>query len=176
MIEKLRSYLLLLSFIVILGGLMLYMYVLAKGDSDLFGSGSGTLQPVDFETLTYQVGDSGHLLCDQALCGAADADRDAEIFNVDAGRLRQIVADYTDGLPTVETFSFDFKKNQFDFLERLPGETFPTVVTLRILRDTSFSSKLALYSVKPVGSSSVEQHAERAERWLTELHALANGQ
>jgi len=173
MLEKFRSYLLLISFIVIALGLMLYVYILAKGEGDMFG-GEGTLEPTSFETLTYTVEDSGYLLCDASLCSQADADGNAEPFSVDAGRLRQVVADYSDSMPTVRVHNFDFRKSQYDFLERLPGETFPAVVSVRILPVTAYSSKLAFYSYKPVGSASAESHQERAERWLSQLHNLAD--
>ena len=175
MIEKLRSYLLMLSFIVIMGGLMLYMYVLASGDGgSLFGDGEGTLQPTNFETLAYNIGDNGYLLCDADLCANASADGSAEIFTISASQLVQLVADHSDVTPTVDTHNFDFRKNQFDFLERLPGETFPTVITVRVLPVNAFSSKMAIYSHKPVGSNSRETNQERTERWVSLLQERAD--
>lgn len=174
MIEKIRSYLLMLSFIVIAGGLMLYMYVLASGDNSLFGDSDGKLQPVDFETLAYTVGDGGYLLCDTDLCEQAYADGGAEIFNIGAGSLRQLIADFSDIQSTLETHNFDFAKNQFDFLERLPGETFPTVIAVRIVPINAFSSKLTLYAYKPVGSNSRESNQQRAERWIANLQERAS--
>jgi len=173
MLEKIRSYLLLISFIVIAGGLMLYMYVLAKGDSSMFGGSSGTLEATDFQTLTFTAGDKGYLLCDADLCSNAEADGNAEPFNIGAVSLRQILADYTDAMPTVRTHNFDFRKSQFDFVERLPGETYPTVISVQVLPVTALSSKLVFYSYKPIGKSTAEDHHERAERWLGALHALA---
>jgi len=173
MIEKIRSYLLMLSFIVIAGGLMLYMYVLAGGGDTLFGDGDGTLAPVDFETLTYDAENKGYLLCDASLCTNAEADGGAEIFTVNAGQLRQLIADFSDTLTTTETHNFDFIKNQFDFLERLPGETFPTVIALRVLPINAFSSKLAVYAYKPVGTNSRESNLQRVERWMANLQERA---
>jgi len=173
MIEKIRSYLLMLSFIVIAGGLMLYMYVLASGDNSLFGDSDGNLQPVDFETLAYAIGDDGHLLCDAGFCGQASADGGAEIFNIGASRLRQLIADFSDNQPTIETHNFNFAKNQFDFLERLPGETFPTVIAVRIEPINAFSSNLMLFAYKPVGSNSRESNQQRAERWMANLQDRA---
>jgi len=174
MIEKIRSYLLTISFIVIAGGLMLYMYILASGDgSSLFGDKEGTLQATNFEALVYQSDDKGHLRCDADMCTKANADAGAEIFNVGAGKLRQIVADHSDDAPLVETYNFDFRKNQFDFLERLPGETFPTVISVRISPVNAFSSKMALYVYKPVGSNSRETMEEKAERWISLLQQRA---
>ena len=174
MIEKIRSYLLMLSFIVIAGGLMLYMYVLASGGSTLFGDSEGNLEPVNFETLAYTIGDSGYLLCDTAICGQADADGGAEIFTIGISQLRQLIADFSDNQPTIETYNFDFAKNQFDFLERLPGETFPTVIAVQAVPINAFSSKLALYAYKPVGTNSRESNQQRAERWIVNLRERAS--
>jgi len=176
MLEKIRSYLLMISFLVIAGGLMLYMYVLAKGDSGILGGKEGTLQPTDFASLSYSVGDTGYLMCSTPLCSVADPDANEELFNLDAGRLRQLVADYADSLPTVTVHSFDFRLSQFDFIERMPGKTFPTVISVRIIRDTDYSSKLAFYSYKPVGSSTANDHQQNAARWITDLHARADDQ
>jgi len=176
MLEKIRSILLFLSVFVIAGGLMLYIYVLSKGDGEIFGGGSGTLPATKFTALTYQSGDKGYLLCDQTLCSNAEADGNSEPFNVSSSRLRQIVADYSDEMPTVETRNFDFKNNQFEFLERMPGETYPTVIVVRIQAGGSYSSKLVIYSFKPVGSSTHEDHQDRIERWLEQLRKRADGQ
>ena len=80
-----------------------------------------------------------------------------------------MIADFSDIQPSVETHNFDFTKNQFDFLERLPGETFPTVIAVRIVPINTFSSKLAMYVYKPVGSNSRESNQQRAERWAANL-------
>lgn len=176
MLDKIRSTLLLTSFLVIAGGLMLYVYILAKGDGDIFGAGDGTLEPTDFTTLSYSLADNGYLLCDAEECPNAESNGNAERFLVDAGRLRQIVADYADLMPTVRTHSFDFRRSQFDFLERLPGETYPTVVVVRILPDGRLNSKLVYYSYKPIGNSTADEHQERAQRWISQFHQLVNNQ
>ncbi|PCI62580.1 MAG: hypothetical protein COB37_06715 [Kordiimonadales bacterium] len=178
MLDKVRSYLMVISFVVIAGLLGFYLYVLAKGDDLPFGSKKGDLQPAKFETTEYQFGDEGFLLCPAVLCKSADPDGDAEIFNISASKLRQVIADYSDHNPSVELHNFDFGKNQFEFLERSPGETFPTVVSIRVLQDANLpnSSAVAVFIKKPVGSRIKEKHAARADRWLAQLHALAKDQ
>ncbi|MBL4790402.1 MAG: hypothetical protein JKY60_15635 [Kordiimonadaceae bacterium] len=178
MLEKVRSYLMLISFVVIAGLLGFYLYVLAKGDDLPFGSKKGALQPASFETINYKLGDDGFLLCPITLCKIADPDGDAEVFNLTPGKLRQVIADYSDYNPSVTLHNFDFGKNQFDFLERSPGETFPTVIAVRILNvaGTPYSSALAIFVSKPVGSRLKEKHAARADRWLAQLHDLAKDQ
>jgi len=176
MLEKFRTYLLMISFLVIAGGLMLYIYVLAKGDGEAFGGIKGTLQPTDFTSLTYAVGDSGYLMCSLSLCAAADADADAEPFNLSASKLRQILADYADTSPAVSIHDFDFRNNQYDFVERLPGQTFPNVISVRVIANTDYTSRLAYYSYRPVGSSDAEDHRQNAARWIAELHSIAKDQ
>lgn len=176
MLDKLRNYLLMISFIVIAGGLMLYVYVLAKGEGGMFGGQQGTLEPVSFEALTHAPGNGGYLLCDQSMCTEAEADRNAEIFNVDGARVRAAIADYADNMPTIRLHNYDFRKNQFDYLERLPGDTYPAVISIRVLDGDRYSSKLAIFSNKPVGNNVSEENAERVARWLAELHRRTDGQ
>lgn len=174
MIEKLRSYLLIICVVVIALGLGLYVYVLSKGDGEVFGGSSGNLPPTSFETLAYQIGDEGYLLCSPNLCENADADGNSEKFDVDATTLRRIVADFTDADPTIKTQNFDFRISQFEFLERIPGQTFPSVISVRIVPETDYSSRLVFYSFKPVGKSADGEHRDRAARWLSSLHDIVN--
>jgi hypothetical protein len=173
MLDKIRSYLLVLCVIVIAVGLMAYVYVLSKGDGELFGGGSGNLPPTDFETLSYSIEDTGYLMCSTSTCSAADSDENSARFEVDAVTLRQLVADFTDADANIRTKNFDFRKSQFEFLERLPGQPFPSVISVRIVAVDTYTSELVLYSFKPVGKSMDGEHTERAARWISSLQALS---
>ncbi len=159
---------------------MFYMYILANGGEGLFGTSEGSLQPTNFEALTFHADGTGnangpgYLLCDAAICSKAEANGNSEPFSIPAERLRQIVADYAEDLPAVTTRSFNFQNGQFDFLERRPGEAYPAVISVRIFRETDFSSKLALYSYKPIGSSSASNLRDRAENMIARLHRIAD--
>jgi len=173
MLDKLRSYLLILCGIVMALGLGLYVYVLSKGDGDAFGGSQGSLPPTAFESLTYAAGDEGYLLCSPSICNSADADGNSERFQIDATSLRRLVADFTDADPSIKTQNFDFRISQFEFLERMPGQPFPSVISIRIVPDTAYSSQLIFYSYKPVGDSVDGEHRSRATRWLSALHEMA---
>lgn len=166
MLTKIRSLLLGLSLMTVAALLALYLYVqMGKGEA-IFGGSEGTLPPTDFTTLDHPNTQEGYLLCPDDLCAKAMSDGPAPRFNVDAQKLRQAIVDFADGMPTIRTHKFDIRTSQFDFLERLPGETMPTVISVRILPDTAYTSKLAIYSYKPIGELGRESHAERVERWV----------
>lgn len=174
MLTKIRSLLLGLSLFTVAGLLALYLYVqMGKGET-IFGGGEGTLPPTNFETLVHPNDHAGYLLCPADLCSQAQTDGPAPTFNVNANILRQTIVDFADSMPTIRTHRFDIRNSQFDFLERLPGEHIPTVVSVRILPDTAYTSKLAIYSYKPVGKVGKEGHAERTERWLQLINSHLN--
>jgi len=166
MLNKIRSLLLGLSLIVVTGLLALYLYVqMGKGDA-IFGGSEGTLPPTNFMSLDHPNSQDGYLLCPETLCTNAQADGPAESFNVDATTLRQAIVDFAEAMPTIRTHRFDIPNSQFDFLERLPGEHMPTVVSIRILEDSAYTSKIAIYCFKPVGTINRESHQERVDRWI----------
>ncbi len=169
MLEKFRSLAIGLCLFVIVIGLAVYFMVQIGGGDSIFGDEGGTLEVVEFETLPFEGDDTGYLLCPATLCKAAVANGPAARFQVDARTLRLALADYVDNMPTIRTYKFDPVKNQFDFLERLPGESIPAVLTVRILDIDGFSSALVIYSRKPIGDSKPGEHEKRVTRWLTIL-------
>ena len=175
MLEKIRSILVGLSLIVIASLLGLYLYVqMGKGEA-IFGSKEGSLPPTNFEELTLSETDSGYLLCPKALCVKAQTDGPAPSFNVSALELRALIANYKDSQPTVRTHHINMRTSQFDFLERLPGQHLPALVSLRILPGTKYTSQLAIFSEVPVGDAGDETDQERVERWIRQIsNFLAN--
>ncbi len=165
MFEKFRAAALGLSVLVILGGILAYIMV-QSGGGKILGDRGGNLPPVAFETLERSFDASSFLLCAKTLCLAAEVDGPAQRFEVDVQTLRLAIVDYADNMPTVRTFRFDPVLNQFDFTERLPGETLPAVITVRILDIDPYASELVIYSRTPLGDSSHEDHEERVARWL----------
>lgn len=175
MLNKFRSLLLGLSMITIAGLLALYLYVqMGKGEA-IFGGSEGTLPPTNFTELQHPIGETGYLLCSAELCSKAEPDGPAPMFDVDATILRQAIVDFTDDMPTIRTHRFDIRNNQFDFLERLPGEHMPTVISVRIIPDTAYTSKIAIYVTKPIGNIGREPHSARAERWVRLITSRLNG-
>ncbi len=171
MLDKLRSLTVGLSLLVVVAGIAVYLFVQMGGGDRLFGEGDGNLPPVVFEDLAYKPVDVGYLMCPASVCPAAEADAEAELFQVGASELRRTVADFADDLPTIRTFRFDLVTSQFDFTERLPGQGFPAVITVKVLDDTPYSSKLVLYSRQPVGESTSMDHQERLERWVRTIRS-----
>lgn len=169
MLEKFRSLAIGLCLFVIVIGLAVYFTVQIGGGGSIFGDEGGTLETVEFETLAFQGDETGYLLCPDTLCQAALTNGPAVRFEVDAGTLRLALADYVDNMPTIRTYGFDPIKNQFDFLERLPGESVPAVITVRVIDIDSYSSALAIYSRKPIGDSKPGEHEKRVNRWLNIL-------
>ncbi|NVJ69740.1 MAG: hypothetical protein HWE08_05265 [Alphaproteobacteria bacterium] len=169
MLEKFRSLAIGLCLLAIAAGLAAYFMVQMGSGEKLFGGGSGTLPPVEFESLTYDGTEPGYLLCPDDLCTTATANGPAPRFEVNARTLRLALADYTDNMPTIRTFRFDPAANQFDFTERLPGESFPAVLTVRILDKGPYASELVIYSRKPVGDNEPGEHEKRVNRWINLL-------
>jgi len=169
MLNKVRTVLVGLSLFVLVGLLGMYLYVqMGRGD-ELFGDGKGALQPTSFETLVYPADQPGHLLCPATLCVKAEVDGIASDINMSTTQLRQKIADFADSMPTIRIHQFDIRKNQFEFLERMPGQHLPAVVSIRILPGTQYTSKVAIYSYQPLGDSTEEDHRERVERWLNHV-------
>ncbi|NVJ99465.1 MAG: hypothetical protein HWE25_15035 [Alphaproteobacteria bacterium] len=175
MLEKFRSLAIGLCLIVILAGLGAYFMVQLGGGENIFGGKSGDLPPVEFETLTFESGDAGYLLCSQETCPAAIANGPSARFPVSAQKLRLAVADYADAMPTARTFRFDPIQNQFDFTERQPGQALPTVVTVKIQELNAYESALAIYSRKPVGDDSAEDNEKLVNRWISVLMSQIAG-
>ncbi|WP_262694216.1 hypothetical protein [Kordiimonas aquimaris] len=166
MLDRFRSIVVGLSMIVLLGLVGLYLFVQVGGGEELFGDNEGSLPVVDFRTLEYSDADNGYLLCSPELCEKAQPDGPSPIFQMDAGRLRQLFADFSDSNPTIKTFRFNLPASQFDFTERLPGETFPAVVTVKIISLDAYTSTAAIYSRQPIGDSNRSDHVERVSRWI----------
>lgn len=166
MLERFRSAAIGLCLLVILGGLMAYFIVQSGGGEKLFGGGDGTLPPTDFTVLAEDGTSGAYLLCPEDLCTNALTNGPAAQFPVSAATLRQTVADYADSMPTIRTYRFDPISGQFDFTERLPGQSLPAVITVKVLPDSNYSSRLVIYSRKPLGDNQDGEHQERVERWL----------
>ncbi len=169
MLDRFRSLIIGLSLIVIVGLLAVYFIVQLGGGEDIFGGREGSLPPVEFTSLDYSPDDVGYLMCPPEACGSAVADSVSPVFPVDAGQLRQLLADFADSNPTIETFRFNLPDNQFDFTERLPGQTFPAVVTIKVIEVDAYNSTIAVYSRQPVGRSAKPDHGDRVTRWLRVL-------
>ena len=169
MLEKIRSILVGLSLIVIASLLGLYLYVqMGKGEA-IFGSKDSSLPPTNFEELTLNEPGSGYLLCPKSLCAKATTDGPAPVFSVSALELRAFIANYRDSLPTVTTHHINMRTSQFDFLERLPGQHLPALVSLRIIPGTQYNSQLAIFSNVPLGNAGDETDQERVERWVRQI-------
>ncbi|WP_417451870.1 hypothetical protein [Kordiimonas sp.] len=166
MFEKFRSAAIGVSVFVILLGIGAYMMVQMGGGDKLFGGKGGSLPPVDFATLERSFDEPSFLLCDRDICPNAEVDGPAPRFEAKAQTLRLAIVDFADNMPTVRTFRFDPANNQFDFTERLPGESLPSVITVQIRDIDGYSSALMVYSRTPVGDSAAEEHEERVTRWL----------
>lgn len=169
MLDRFRSLIIGLCLIVVIGLLALYFIVQVGGGEDVFGGREGSLPPVDFTALEYTPENNGYLLCPPDTCGDAVADSITPTFPVDVGQLRQLFVDFADSNPTISTFRFDLVANQFDFTERLPGQTFPAVVTVKLVRVDAYNSTAAIYSRQPVGRSQKSDHSDRVNRWLRVL-------
>lgn len=166
MLDRFRSIVVGLSLIVVVALVSLYLVVQIGGGEDIFGESEGNLPLVQFAELTYNADDNGYLLCPQNVCKQAVADGVAPIFPLDQGRLRQLLVDFADANPTVNAFRFDLRANQFDFTEKMPGQPFPAVVTVKVIGLDTYSSTIAIYSRQPIGSSDKSDHMERVTRWL----------
>lgn len=166
MIERFRSVVVGLSMVVLLGLIGLYLYVQIGGGEEIFGENGGSLPSINFSSLAYTGDDTGYLMCSTDLCENAVPDAPSPVFQMDASALRQLFVDFSDSNPTVKTFRFDLAGNQFDFTERLPGETFPAVITVKIVALDTYTSTAAIYSRQPIGDSTRSDHAERVARWL----------
>lgn len=166
MFEKFRSAIIGISLIVIMVGIGAYLMVQMGSGDKLFGGKDGSLPPVEFSALDRAFGEDSFLLCDEDMCPNAATDGPAPQFEVNAQTLRLAIVDYADNMPTINTFRFDPMNNQFDFTERLPGESLPSVVTVRIYDVNGYASKLAVYSRTPVGNTTARDHEERITRWL----------
>jgi len=165
MIDRFRQIAIFVSLIVIVGLAVVYMLVQTGGGDTLFGEKEGTLEPVNFATLSYTPEGNAFLMCDKETCPQAQADGPTIRFEASAADLRKIMADFVEETPTVRVHGFDLATSQFIFLERMPGADFPSVVTVKVLDMGPGLSGLVFYSHQPIGDSSKVDHADRAVRW-----------
>lgn len=166
MLDRFRSFIIGLSLLVIMALMAMYFIVAVGSGEEIFGDKDGTLPKVDFATLIYSPDFTGYLACDADRCPNSVADSPPPVFEIGAPALRQFLVDFADARPTVDVFRFDLPANQFDFTERLPGQTFPAVITVKIISIDAYRSTALLYSRQPVGDSDKQDHSDRVVRWL----------
>jgi len=178
MLDKFRSFALGASIIIIILGIGAYLMIRMNGGESLLGAREGSLPAVNFSALDYTADQPGYLMCDPAVCPSATPDEAGVAFTVSRQKLRRTLVSFTDNTPTIRTLRMDIIHNQFDFTERLPGESFPSVIAVRILGtpagDKAETASLALYSYSPMGSVTSPDHKARLQRWVRMIKARLN--
>lgn len=161
MLDKARTILIGLSLLV--AGALIFLIM---GDFDL-GSGSGSLEPVDFATLDHKGGGEmpAYLLCHNEDCPNAFADGGALNIGAPSSALVTALRRLSEEQPHIHLRTFDPVKQQFEFLERLPAEKLPSVVVVALKDLPLERTRVTLYSYKPLGDSAYRDHAERINRW-----------
>ena len=163
-IDKFRSYILTTSVIIVGLGVVTWFYVTGDNNSAIKGLHSGSLQAVDFKALITDRDE--YLMCAPGICSKNSNHTSSKTYPVSRSALSSALFLYTDNNAAIKTFRKDLGNMQFDFTERLAGEKFPHVITVQLINISPNQSSLNIYSRSELGSSKVEIHKDRIERWL----------
>ena len=163
-IEKIRSYILTISLLIVGLGVVVWFYVSGSNNAAIKGLHSGNLQVIKFETLAPDR--DGYLMCAPDFCAKDAENIQSKTYMVSRSKLSQALFSYTDNSATINTFRRDLGTWQFDFTERISNEKFPHVVTVQLVRISPTASSLNIYSRSELGSSKQKIHKDRVERWL----------
>lgn len=163
-IDKVRSYILVISLLIVGIGVVAWFYVSGETSSTIKGLYGGNLQVINFKTLDPDR--DGYLLCVPNLCAEGRANALSQTYPVSRAKLSQALFSYTDTNAAIKTFRRDLGAWQFDFTERLRSKKFPHVITVQFITLSPSESSINIYSRSELGSSKDEIHKERIERWL----------
>ncbi len=172
-INKVRSYILTISLLIVGLGVVAWFYVSGESSSTIKGLYGGNLQIINFKTLKPEK--DAFLMCAPESC-LKDADwAITKIYPVSRSKLSQALFSYTDNEATINTFRSDLAMWQFDFTEQVRSEKFPHVITVQFIPLSPAESSLNIYSRSELGSSKTDIHKERIERWLRFLESSLEG-
>lgn len=163
-IEKIRSYILTISLLIVGLGVVTWFYVSGDNNPAIKGLHSGNLQVINFETLVPDR--DGYLMCAPNFCAEDAGDIHSKTYMVSRAELSQALFSYTDNNAAIHAFRRDLGAWQFDFTERISTEKFPHVITVQLVQLSPAESSLNIYSRSELGSSKTEIHKDRVERWL----------
>ena len=163
-IDKVRSYTLAISLLIVGLGIVAWFYVSGGDSSAIKGLYGGNLQVISFKTLKPK--DDGYLMCVSDFCAEGAANISSQTYPVSRATLSQALFSYTDNNAAINTFRSDLGARQFDFTERVSSEKFPHVITIQFIELSPTESSLNIYSRSELGSSKAELHQKRVERWL----------
>lgn len=172
-IEKIRSYILTISLLIVGFGVVAWFYVSGDNNPAIKGLHSGNLQVIKFETLVPDQG--GYFMCAPGFCVEDAGNIQSKTYMVSRSKLSQALFSYTDNSAAINIFRRDLGAWQFDFTERVSNEKFPHVVTVQLVMLSPSESSLNIYSRSELGSSKSEIHKERVERWLRYVESSLSG-
>ncbi len=172
-IEKIRSYILTISLLIVGFGVVAWFYVSGSNSASLKGLHSGNLQVIKFEALVPDQG--GYFMCAPGFCVEGTENIQSKTYMVSRAKLSQALFSYTDNNTAINIFRRDLTTWQFDFTERVSNEKFPHVVTVQLVMLSPSKSSLNIYSRSELGSSKPKIHKERVERWLRYVESSLSG-
>jgi len=153
-----------MSIFVIVSGLVIVNFWDELGMDEVFGT--GTLPPIDFDTLAVVQNQNHYLACPTGFCPEATADETSPVFLASATSLRDRLIDLSDADNRIELKEMDLRNLQFDFLVYLPQRPFPDVVTIRVYDLGPNESTVAIYSRTLKGVDETGSNRSRVKHWL----------
>ena len=171
MLDTIRKVALVVSLLVIGGGLAFYFYTATGGGSDW---ADGSLEPVRFATLQHDPSDKAYLICSNVACGSTEADRESLFLEAPLTSVRRALTDLVDREARYQMLSFDVAGNQFEIGERIPGKPFFGIVSVLLLPYGENRTEVVVYAYQPVGSHSKGDNVSRANEVLDAV-ALMSG-
>ena len=172
-IEKIRSYILTISLLIVGFGVVAWFYVSGGNGDAIKGLHSGSLQVIKFEALVPER--DGYFMCAPGFCAEGTEGIQSKTYKVSRAKLSQALFSYTDNSAAINIFRRDLGAWQFDFTERVSNEKFPHVVTVQLVMLSPSESSLNIYSRSELGSSKSEIHKDRVERWLRYIESSLPG-
>jgi hypothetical protein len=149
--------------LLVIAGLFLFPQT-KKYLSDSFEQ--GTLETIDFKSLTSTNHEEGFLLCPIDICIDFTADETSPEFEITSIQLRKILFEFIDSQGSISLQNLDMTNQNFDFIERTPSMRFPDIITVQLYELSPNRSTVAIYSRSVKGYENKERNKKRVERWV----------
>lgn len=129
---------------------------------------------VSFENLETEVEQDHYVVCPNGVCPLGSVDRESPNYNASTTEMRAKLLAFVDNRPNITLKNIDMSLQQFDFIEQVPGASFPDIITVRIIENIDGTVSLAIYSRSVIGDGIADFNKRRVENWLLVFDAFKN--
>lgn len=123
---------------------------------------------IDFTTLQKTERPNQYLVCPRDLC-TATPDRDAPVYAVPPGELRDALLAVVAGEPRMRLLVADAEAGYYEFEQQSRFMGFPDTITVQLFDRPGGASTLAIYSRSHYGYRDFGVNKARIDAWLAKL-------